>query len=278
MNFRKITSLTALLSFIFLLLTSLILYIVPEGRVAYWSDWHLMGLSKTEWGDLHINFGFLFVLFGLIHVYYNWKPLVSYLKNKSRKVSVFTRNFNVALVLTVACAVGTYLDLPPFQWVLSVNSAIKDAASKTYGEPPYGHAELSSLKLFSKRMGLDLEVSMLSLEKAGIRFESEAQSILEIAQANGLTPKGVYEKMLPESGGSQGGTMPEFPQSGLGKRTIPEFCNEYGVNSAVVFEELKKRGLQVTPEMNFREIAENNDTSPADVYAVVYEIVGNQGK
>jgi hypothetical protein len=239
--------------------------------VAYWSDWHLLGLSKTQWGDLHVNFGLLFVLFGLIHVYYNWKPLVSYLKNKSRKLSVFTRNFSIALILTVACAVGTYLELPPFKWVLSISSAIKDAASRTYGEPPYGHAELSSLKLFSKRMGLDLEASMAALEKAGIRFESETQSILEIAQANGLTPKVVYEKMLTEPRDTGEGALPAFPQPGLGNRTVADLCSEYGVDATAVFNLLKERGFQATPEMTFREIAEANDTSPADVYERVYE-------
>lgn len=47
---RKITSLTGLLSFLITLLTSVILYVVPEGRVAYWADWHLLGLTKTQWG------------------------------------------------------------------------------------------------------------------------------------------------------------------------------------------------------------------------------------
>ncbi len=74
MKLRKITSLTALLSFVFLTLTSLILFIVPHGRVAYRSDWRLWGLSKTQWSDLHINIGFLFLIAIFVHIYYNWKP------------------------------------------------------------------------------------------------------------------------------------------------------------------------------------------------------------
>lgn len=35
MSLRKITSLTAMLAFVVMLLTSIILYIVPQGRVAY---------------------------------------------------------------------------------------------------------------------------------------------------------------------------------------------------------------------------------------------------
>ena len=36
MKLRKITSLTAGLTFIAMVVTSVILYIVPQGRIAYW--------------------------------------------------------------------------------------------------------------------------------------------------------------------------------------------------------------------------------------------------
>ena len=62
MNIRRLTSLTAALAFLMMVLTSVILYIVPHGRVAYWSDWRLWGLSKTDWGNIHTNLGLLFLL------------------------------------------------------------------------------------------------------------------------------------------------------------------------------------------------------------------------
>ena len=212
MTLRKITSLTALLSFILMLLTSIILYIVPEGRVAYWSDWRLWGLSKTQWGALHVNLGFLFVLSGILHIYYNWKPIVSYMKKRGKELTVFTVNFNIAFIVLIVCTAGTYFEIPPFHWVQTLGESIKDAGSRTYGEPPYGHAELSSLKLLSRRLGLDLTTSVTALKKANIRIESETQSILEIAKANGLTPKVVYETMLPEPVATEGSTLPEFPK------------------------------------------------------------------
>ena len=64
MTMRKITSLTASLSFVLMVATSVILYIVPQGRVAYWADWRLWGLTKTQWGEIHINVGLLFLLSG----------------------------------------------------------------------------------------------------------------------------------------------------------------------------------------------------------------------
>jgi len=52
-----------MLAFIGMAVTSLILFIVPQGRVAYWADWRLLGLSKTDWGNIHINLGLLFLRF-----------------------------------------------------------------------------------------------------------------------------------------------------------------------------------------------------------------------
>ena len=48
MNLRKITSLTMLVSFVPLVLTNIILYIVPHGRVAYWADWHHYSNGRSK--------------------------------------------------------------------------------------------------------------------------------------------------------------------------------------------------------------------------------------
>ena len=75
-----------------------------------------------------------------------------YIKNKAKQMKVFTPEFNVALVITVASIVGTYFLVPPFGWVMALNDNFKDAGAEKYGEPPYGHAELSSLITFSKKL------------------------------------------------------------------------------------------------------------------------------
>ena len=80
MTLRKITSLTLMWSSAWCLLTSAVLYIVPAGRVAYWSQWKLWGLTKTQWGDIHITTGVLLIIAGLLHIYFNWKAIMTYLK------------------------------------------------------------------------------------------------------------------------------------------------------------------------------------------------------
>lgn len=73
------------------MLTSIILYIVPQGRVAYWSNWQLWGLSKTQWGNIHVNIGILFLIAISFHIYYNWKPILFYLKNPARQLKILQK-------------------------------------------------------------------------------------------------------------------------------------------------------------------------------------------
>ncbi|MDO8945588.1 MAG: DUF4405 domain-containing protein [Desulfocapsaceae bacterium] len=61
----------------------------------------MWGLSKSEWGNLHINLAIFFVV-GLLHLFYNWSVVAVYPKNKAREVKIFTSSFNVALILTLA--------------------------------------------------------------------------------------------------------------------------------------------------------------------------------
>lgn len=266
MNIRKIASLTALVSFVLEMLTSVILYIVPQGRVAYWSDWRLWGLSKTQWGSLHVNLGVLFLLAICLHTYYNWNSLVAYLKTRAAKLRIFTTDFSVALILCLVFALGTYWELPPFSTIITIGDQIKETAAQKYGEPPYGHAELSSLAIFSKKVELDLDTSLTRLAAAKIRVTDPAQSIAEIARINNLTPKAVYEAMLPPNQSGQAKKFPANPPGGFGKKPLSEICQEYQLDTTKVIAGLAARKITAAPAMTIKEIAAANNTSPMDIF------------
>lgn len=276
MNIRKVTSMTMLISFVFLVLTSVILYIVPQGRVAYWADWHLWGLTKGQWGDLHINLGFLFLFAGLLHIYYNWKPLKAYMKNRARELKIFTPSFNVAMVLTLVVGIGTYFEIPPMSTVINFGNSIKDAAAEKYGEPPYGHAELSSLKLFSKKQGLDLEKAVQLLEGAGIQFEGSAETLASIASTNGLSPQELY-KIIKSAGRTEtvngNVTFPDTPMPGFGNKTLAAICAEFNLMFPVIQRGLAKGGIKAEANMTIKEIAKENDTAPMALFEAIHGLV-----
>jgi hypothetical protein len=274
MKLRKITSLFALLSFVSLVTTSVVLYIVPQGRVAYWADWRLLGLSKTDWGQIHINLGLFFLLAIGLHIYYNWKPIVAYLKDKSRQLRVFTAEFNMALALTAVVVAGTYWGLPPFSWVLDLNDSIKETAARHYGEPPYGHAELSSLQSFAKKTGLDLADSVQNLQQAGYRVDSEKQTLAEIARINRVPPQKIYQAMQPVQNMTEGllqakPIMPKSPPPGTGNLTLDDVCSRYGLPSEWVMAKLKDHNVDGSAQMTIKKIAADNRMSPIDIYDMI---------
>ena len=270
MKIKKITSLTALLSFLVLFLTSIILYIVPHGRVAYWSDWRLWGMTKTQWGNIHINTGFLFLISICLHIYFNWKPIFSYLKNQTRQLRIFTKDFNMAAILTISLVMGTYFEMPPFVWVIDFSDSIKNAASKKYGEPPYGHAELSTLKLFTSRMDMDLSKSMEQLKNKGVVLENEHQTILEIAQLNKMSPKKIYLSMkAPQKNMVETLSLPDNPPPGFGNRLLADLCHEYQLNIPKIMRLLADEKINARPDMSIKMIAKKNNISPIDLYTII---------
>ena len=271
MNLRKITSLTALLSFVCMVVTSLILYIVPQGRVAYWADWTLLGLDKTQWGDLHINMGLLFLLSIGLHIYYNWKVILAYLKDKARNVKIFTPDFNAAFVLTLVILAGTLLAVPPFNWPLLLNTHLKDAAAVKYGEPPYGHAELSPLDQLARKTGLVLPEAVAALKDAGIRFDSEQDTLQAIARQNQRSPQDIFGLMQGAAAAASAPGLPVDPPPGMGKKTLMAICQTYALPIDAITGVLEGRGLKVQPELTLKEIGVNNGISPMAVYDAIRE-------
>ncbi|MBT8764314.1 DUF4405 domain-containing protein [Desulfohalobiaceae bacterium Ax17] len=270
MNMRRITSLTAFISFFLILLTSIVLYIVPHGRVAYWSDWRLWGLSKEDWANLHINLGFLFLISLCLHIYYNWKPIITYLKNKASRITIFNANFTIAFLLTIVVSLGTYFMVPPFSTIINISESIKEAAARKYGQPPYGHAELSSVKMLCQRTGLDLQQCLKNLKEKNIVLQSPDQTILEIARKNGLTPKDVYLAMKGDVDGQEFHSMPSIPPSGLGRKSLGELCKEYKLDLEQVLRLLKENGyVGVNKDLTLKDLANKNRVNPMDIYMVI---------
>lgn len=268
-RFRKTISLTALWAFALLILTSIVLYIVPAGRVAYWADWRLWGLTKTQWGELHINLGALFLVAGAIHIYLNWNPILAYMKTKTRKIRIFTRDFNIALALTALVILGTYLEVPPFSTVIAASNAIKDAGAVKYGEPPYGHAELSSLEVFSERMGWQVDQSLQRLNQKGFTAVHGQMTLKDLALRYGTTPRQIYLAMQPPVDTAFRKGLPAAPPPGIGRRTLADLGQAYQLDIPNLIQRLESEKITARAEQTIKEIAERHRIMPQELYALV---------
>ncbi len=266
-----------LLSFVLLILNSIVLYIVPEGRVAYWADWRFWGLTKTEWGDQHVTIGFLFLLAGLLHLFYNWAVVKSYVKNKAKEIKIFTLPFNIGLLLTAIVALMTYFHVPPINFVLQLGSHFKVQGAEKYGEPPYGHAERSSLKLFSQKEGIDLDKALILLKGEGLQVAHAEETLLAIAQNNKLTPQQVFKIIAPakknmpapEKGSSASPAFPDMPKPGFGRKTLENACTELQINYVATVKGLQAKGLIIEHGKTIHEISTANGKEPMELFEAI---------
>lgn len=267
MSLRRIVSLSLMLSVITMLTTSIILYIVPQGRVAYWAQWNLLGISKSQWGALHTNLGLLMLVAAFFHVYYNWRPITSYLKTKARDFRLFTPNFNAALAMVSVFIVLTLAEVPPMVWIQNLRGVIEEDMADKLGEPPYGHAEESPLRTFLRNVNLDSDVAKDNLKAAGILVENPELPLVEIARANGISPQKLYKVMLGPEGNRPTGPkpIPESMPRGSGRMTLKAFCQQYNrdLDEAVLI--LNAAGLNIDPEKTLKDLALDNDVEALDL-------------
>ena len=265
MFFRKIISLTALFSFILMSLTGIVLYIAPEGRVAYWTNWVLAGLSKTDYNNLHTTTSFLFILASVAHIYLNWHPIVNYLKNRLKKFVVITPAFLIALVINLFVLAGTYYNIEPMKSVVVFGNDISKSWSEKYSSPPFGHAELSSLKTVCRRMGLDLNRAVILLKKQNIKFKSTSETLKEIAVENSTSPDKIYDIIKP----LEKETELQGTPKGIGRMSLKELSDKYSIDLNMAIEKLRAHGFSADQSMTLRDIAKQKGSKPSNLYEII---------
>ncbi len=179
---RKWVSVGLLFSFAFLLVSSVVLYIEPPGRIAFWTNWHLWGLDKHQWDALHTVFGFLFALLSIWHLFLNWRPLVRYLKTPLTIGAVF--------LLSVWVCWGTVTYKAPFRYIIDWQKVFKN--SWELSPPPVPHGEAMPLGKLAPMIGLTPKQALERLREAGIKVSSPKEKFGQIAARNGKKPEELF--------------------------------------------------------------------------------------
>lgn len=271
---KKITSLSLGFSFLIMSYTGIMLYFVPKGKVAYWADWHLLGLSKTQYGEIHTTSMVTFLFFAIWHIYYNWKPIVSYLKDKQRKVSFTKKEFLIAFGLNFLFVVGTLYLIQPFKSFLDLQASIKDGWTKEYGEPPYGHAEETKLKVFCRKMGINYDEASKVLTSNNIIFKAD-ESLLVIADNNNISPSGIYKLISKTTPIKETINSPLTKNnvgipSRLGRKTLQELSDMQKIDLAKAISILQAKGLSdINSNSKIKNIADELNIMPIDVYKLL---------
>ena len=136
-SWRIFISLGLFLSFFMLLVSGVILYIGPSGRGPGAVVWHMIGLTKPEWQNQHIIFGFAFSLITLFHLFaINWKAFFAYLQTKFREGVKGPGELLVIVFLFLLFGIGTYFKVQPFSGILELGKRISKSLEVKTPQPP----------------------------------------------------------------------------------------------------------------------------------------------
>jgi len=206
MNFkpRSFVSITLALSFIILSLSGVVLYIMPHGRVAYWINWKIAGLSKDDWDAVHTVIGFVFMLTAAVHLYLNWEAFMSYLKSKVQKGLRLKKELAASVLLSVIITGATIGGIPPFSTIMNIGESIKESWEIDSERAPIPYTELMTLESFINNFDLSSETVITNLESYGITIESTDETLQSIASRYNMSPQELYRIIQPRQGDGRG--------------------------------------------------------------------------
>lgn len=276
---RGFIALLTALSAIFMAFSGIILYIVPQGRIAYWTNWELLSLTKENWIDLHVLTSLLFLLGAAYHIYLNWAVLSAYVVKKATRTLSLKKELAVAGVLTLIFIAASVYRVPPLSYVLTLSDYLKDAwITNKELEPPFGRAELLSLRTFANKMNIDLQAALEELQKSNIKIENADEPIQLIAKKNRTSPLEIYTKIkkFEKKNGQDVHTTytPElvaekFTGSGIGKKTLLQISKENDIELEKAKQRLARHKIKMAESETLRQAAEQNNTTPIELLKII---------
>jgi hypothetical protein len=267
---RKIVSLTALTSFIVMSWTGIVLYFVPQGKIAYWVNWKFWGLTKEQYGEIHTTFSVLFLVLMGFHIWLNWKAIVLYLKNKAKKFVFLTKEMLISLVITFLFFFGTLYYWAPFGTFLNALDDFKDGY-EVLDTAPFPHAELLSLNKFCDKLNIDLEKAIKTLHNNGVNLDDPNLSLKDISKIYNTSPAVIYEliKNLKKPGEQKEEDNSDMEISGLGRMTVLQLSEKLEKDVKDIINKLKERNINATPDSKLKDLATKYNMLPMDIYDLV---------
>lgn len=281
-SWRAVTSMMTTGGFLIMGATGLMLFATPEGRLAYWVDWSLGGLTKVEWGAIHITSSLVFLIAGFVHLWFNWRQFVAYLRHRfQRRVSI-RPEAPVATALLAVLVAGTLWGVPPFTWVLDLSTAIKASWSVDASmEPPFGHAEEATLDTLALRTATPAGAIVGAIRDAGFKVDSTGETMRRIADRNGVSPAEIWVEVqkrvpsvIPAPIDASAAWTPElvdqrFEGAGFGAKTLEQVATELALPSDDVLKKLADAGVSASKGDRLKAVADKAKATPTELLKVI---------
>ncbi|MCP4678360.1 MAG: hypothetical protein GY854_23175, partial [Deltaproteobacteria bacterium] len=167
--------------------------------------------------------------------------------------------------------------IPPLSYLIDLNEAIKSSWIENEDfEPPFGHAELLSLKRLCKKTDIDIDRALTELGGMKIEVESADETLKEIARNNNTSPKvifGMIKKLRKKTytekndGGrlSPDDVLERFEGTGIGRKTVASACAMAGEKVSRCLSRLEHQRLDADPGETVKTVANRAGKIPIQV-------------
>ncbi len=263
---KSFTSFIIVLSFLIMSISGIFLYFAPPGRVALWSKWTFLFLTKEQWQAVHTILSLAFIIAAIFHIYFNWSILIGYIKKKLQQGINKKRELIWSTVVTLLITGLTITNIPPFSSIMEWGEDLKNSWANEQTEPPIPHAESMTLVELSKATQQSLVEMLQNLRNSGIEPESSNIIVEDLAKKYNLTPQQLYEKMKIQQKQSY---SVQGVGAGYGRKTVEQICKQFDINIQTAIERLNEKGMGVKGDELIKDIALKNDLLPIDVVAII---------
>lgn len=268
-RFRGFTTLFLFFSFLISLASGIVLYFVPQGKIARWIHWTFLGLDKEMWEAIHFNSSLVFFILAIFHISNNWNTLVRYIRKKTEMAFNLKYEFFTSLLFSIFIIWGTILNIQPFKAFIQWNDDIKDYwASSAESQPPIPHAEEMTVLEFCEQFKIPNDVFQKKLSQKGWAYLGANETIEDLAKRNGISPADIYDLMQSKSSED----VPKRKGSGWGSKSLKEVCSELRLELPVVIKNLAKKGIAASGNESLKNIADRYSMRPVEIV----ELIKNQ--
>lgn len=191
-KFRSFISFTLFFSFLILCFSGFALYIKPEGDIARWIDWSFAGISKSGWEGFHALFSLFFLIFALIHLCFNWKVLLNYLKDKISKGLTLKKELLSSIIIVILLLICIIMQWQPFWKIAEWRQGFKKNKNLVTVEEPESGFSKKKLSYVAEFVNIPAEELVHKLNQLEIWVNDTNERLIDIAKANKTSPERIY--------------------------------------------------------------------------------------
>jgi len=235
-----------------------------------------MGLTKEEWQGLHNLFAILFVVFAVLHLFFNWKVLMSYFKSKAVEGIRLKRELALATAITGIFCVIAIWQIQPFWKLMEWREDIKHWERGAEISPPPSHVQDMTITEIAGLLNIPVEEMLHRIEKNGYVIEDAGVTLAVLAEQNNTTSEKLSSNIMDEEelqlfSGSGGGRGAGYSQTdtasgrNYGRKTVGELCMETGINVDEGIKKLQNYGIKAKSNDRIRDLAAKYNLIPSDI-------------